>query len=168
MDKSKKPHMFSIIRHIRIVQIVLWFLIVNVCCFKQSSGSLMKELQAIMPQLDDMKRKRNERKSQFAEVLKQINSITMELAGSMEENIGLMVIDESYLSMKRLDDLRNQLLLLQKEKVFFLLISAVLNSNIQVSSCWNCICIIMFGCSLLLLTVDSDFFFLKNLIWHVG
>lgn len=84
----------------------------------------MKELQAIIPQLDDVKRKRNERKSQFAEVLKQINGITMELAGSMEENIGLMVMDESDLSMKRLADLRNQLLLLQKEKVFFLLISA--------------------------------------------
>ncbi|KAL8542709.1 hypothetical protein ACS0TY_003547 [Phlomoides rotata] len=83
---------------------------------KKSSGSLRKELQAIMPQLEDMKRKKNERMSQFAEVLKQINSITMELSGSMEENIGSMVIDESDLSMKRLDDLRNQLLLLQKEK----------------------------------------------------
>lgn len=72
-----------------------------------------------MPQLEDMKRKRNERMSQFAEVLKQINRTAMELAGSMEENIGLLVIDESDLSMKRLDDLRNQLLLLQKEKVYF-------------------------------------------------
>lgn len=73
-----------------------------------------------MPQLEDMTKKRNERKSQFAEVLKQINSISMELAGSTEENCDIMVVDESDLSMKRLDDLRNQLLLLQKEKVPFL------------------------------------------------
>ncbi|KAI3449137.1 hypothetical protein Pfo_005802 [Paulownia fortunei] len=83
---------------------------------KKSSGSLKKELLAIMPQLEDMKKKRNERKSQFAEVLKQINSISKELSGSTEENLNTVVIDENDLSMKRLDDLRNQLLLLQKQK----------------------------------------------------
>ncbi|KAK4397360.1 microtubule-associated protein 3 [Sesamum angolense] len=83
---------------------------------KKSSGSLKKELQEIMPELEDMKKKRNERKGQFAEVLKQINSISTELAGSTEENLNTIVIDESDLSMKRLDDLRSQLLLLQEEK----------------------------------------------------
>ncbi|KAL7083304.1 hypothetical protein ACP275_14G152800 [Erythranthe tilingii] len=82
----------------------------------KGSGSLKKELQAIMPQLEDMKRKTNERKSQFAEVLRQINSISNELSGSKDENLSTMVIDENDLSMKRLDDLRNQLLILQKEK----------------------------------------------------
>ncbi|KAG8363385.1 hypothetical protein BUALT_Bualt19G0016900 [Buddleja alternifolia] len=83
---------------------------------KKSSGNLKKELQEITPQLENMKKKRNERKSQFAEVLKQINGITKELAGSTDENLNTIVIDESDLSLKRLDDLRNQLLLLQKEK----------------------------------------------------
>ncbi|KAK6142903.1 hypothetical protein DH2020_023251 [Rehmannia glutinosa] len=82
----------------------------------KSSGSLKKELHAIMPQLEDMKKKRNERKSQFAEVLKQINSISKELSGSTEDNLTTMIIDEHDLSMKRLDDLQSQLLLLQKEK----------------------------------------------------
>ncbi|KAK6142893.1 hypothetical protein DH2020_023241 [Rehmannia glutinosa] len=82
----------------------------------KSSGSLKKELHAIMPQLEDMKKKRNERKSQFAEVLKQINSISKELSGSTEDNLTTMVIDEHDLSMKRLDDLQSQLLLLQREK----------------------------------------------------
>ncbi|PIN15460.1 hypothetical protein CDL12_11895 [Handroanthus impetiginosus] len=83
---------------------------------KKTSGSLKKQLQAIMPQVEDMKKKRNERKNQFAEVLKQIHSISKELAGSTEENLKTIIIDESDLSMKRLDDLRNQLLSLQKEK----------------------------------------------------
>ncbi|KAL0339361.1 UNVERIFIED_CONTAM: microtubule-associated protein 3 [Sesamum angustifolium] len=83
---------------------------------KKSSGNLKKELQEIMPELEDMKKKRNERKGQFAEVLKQINSISTELAGSTEEKLNTIVIDGSDLSMKRLDDLRSQLLLLQEEK----------------------------------------------------
>ncbi|KAH6812142.1 hypothetical protein C2S51_025904 [Perilla frutescens var. frutescens] len=83
---------------------------------KKSSGCLKQELEAIMPQLDDMRKKRNERKSQFSDVLKQINSISMELTGSTEKNLDEMFIDESDLSMKKLDDLRCQLLLLQKEK----------------------------------------------------
>lgn len=70
-----------------------------------------------MPQLEDMMKKRNERKSQFSEVLKQINSISMELAGSNESCLDEVSIDESDLSMKKLDDLRAQLLMLQKEKV---------------------------------------------------
>lgn len=95
---------------------------------KQTSGSLNQELATIMPQLEEMKRKRNERKSQFSEVLKQINSISLELAGSTEKNHNIMCIDDCDLSMKKLDDLRSQLLLLQKEKVFFS------------SSTFSCVC----------------------------
>ncbi|XP_042015541.1 65-kDa microtubule-associated protein 3-like isoform X2 [Salvia splendens] len=83
---------------------------------KKSSGSLKQELETIMPQLEDMREKRNERKSQFSEVLKQINSISMELAGSAETSLVEISVDESDLSIKKLDDLRTQLLLLQKEK----------------------------------------------------
>ncbi|KAL1540119.1 65-kDa microtubule-associated protein 3-like isoform X1 [Salvia divinorum] len=83
---------------------------------KKSSGSLKQELETIMPQLEDMREKRNERMSQFSEVLKQINSISMELAGSTETSFVEISVDESDLSIKKLDDLRTQLLLLQKEK----------------------------------------------------
>lgn len=72
-----------------------------------------------MPHLEDMTAKRNERKNQFSEVLKQINSISMELAGSTETSLVEISVDESDLSIKKLDDLRTQLLLLQKEKVLF-------------------------------------------------
>ncbi|XP_042002508.1 65-kDa microtubule-associated protein 3-like isoform X2 [Salvia splendens] len=83
---------------------------------KKSSGSLKQELETIMPHLEDMTAKRNERKNQFSEVLKQINSISIELSSSTDTRLDEMSVDESDLSMKRLDDLRNQLLLLQKEK----------------------------------------------------
>ncbi|GER35818.1 microtubule-associated protein 65-2 [Striga asiatica] len=73
------------------------------------SGSLKKELQAIMPLLEDMKKKRNERKAQFSEVLRQINCIAKELSRSIEDNFSATVIDEHDLSMKRFDDLRCQL-----------------------------------------------------------
>ncbi|GER26393.1 microtubule-associated protein 65-4 [Striga asiatica] len=82
----------------------------------KSSGSLKKELQAIMPLLEDMKKKRDERKAQFSEVLRQINCIAKELSGSIEDNFSATVNDEHDLSMKRLDDLRSQLTFLQKEK----------------------------------------------------
>lgn len=72
-----------------------------------------------MPQLEEMIDKRNERKCQFAEVLKQVNSISMELSGFTESSLDVMCIDESDLSLKKLDDLRSQLLMLQRKKVFF-------------------------------------------------
>ncbi|XP_051132439.1 65-kDa microtubule-associated protein 3 isoform X2 [Andrographis paniculata] len=84
---------------------------------KKSSGGLKNELHGIMPHLEAMKKKRNERKSQFVEVVKQISSISDELGGTEKRNLDTIVIDENDLSLKRLDDLRNKLVLLQKEKV---------------------------------------------------
>ncbi|KAL3829580.1 hypothetical protein ACJIZ3_018382 [Penstemon smallii] len=84
---------------------------------KKTHGNLKMELEAIKPQLEDMKNKRNERMNQFSEVLKQINSISKELSLSKEGNVKtILAIDESDLSLKKLEDLQNQLLLLQKEK----------------------------------------------------
>ncbi|XP_073061403.1 65-kDa microtubule-associated protein 9-like [Primulina eburnea] len=83
---------------------------------KKISGTLKKELLAIMPQLEDMKKKKTERKGQFAEVKKQINCILKEFSGSTEEILDTLVIDDSDLSLKKLEDLQNKLLLLQKEK----------------------------------------------------
>ncbi|KAK4483418.1 hypothetical protein RD792_010605 [Penstemon davidsonii] len=86
-------------------------------CLKQTHGNLKRELESIKPQLEDMKNKRNERMNQFSEVLKQINSISKELSLCKEGNVKtILAIDESDLSLKKLDDLQNQLLLLQKEK----------------------------------------------------
>ncbi|CAA2963201.1 65-kDa microtubule-associated 3 [Olea europaea subsp. europaea] len=83
---------------------------------KQISGSLKEKLQAIIPRLEEMKNKKNERKSQIAEVQQQINSISKELYRSTEENLYTMFIEESDLSLRRLEELKHQLLSLQKEK----------------------------------------------------
>ncbi|GAA0145422.1 non-motor microtubule binding protein [Lithospermum erythrorhizon] len=78
-------------------------------------GSLKEELEAIKPQLEEMQQRKNERKSQFVEVQSQINSILMELYGS-NDRFSHVLIDENDLSLKRLEDFRNQLNELQKEK----------------------------------------------------
>lgn len=90
-----------------------------VCHLKQiSGGGLKKELESIIPHLEAVKKKINERKAQFADVLKQINRISNELSGTVEENPNKIAIAENDLSQKKLDDLRSELLRLQKEKVF--------------------------------------------------
>lgn len=93
--------------------------------FEQISGSLKEKLQAIIPRLEEMKNKKNERKSQIAEVQQQINSISKELYRSTEENLYTMFIEESDLSLRRLEELKHQLLSLQKEKVIFHLSSVI-------------------------------------------
>lgn len=83
---------------------------------KKVSGGLKKELRAILPHLEEMKKKMNERKNQFVEVLQQINIISKELEGSVDDSYNPIVIDVKDLSLKILDDLRNKLILLQKTK----------------------------------------------------
>lgn len=75
------------------------------------------ELQSIIPQLHEMQRRKKERKIQFSEVLEQIHNITKELCSSADENACAAVLDETDLSLKRLEELKSQLLALQKEKV---------------------------------------------------
>lgn len=72
-----------------------------------------------MSGLEEMRRKQIERKNQFTEVLKQIHSTSNELRGSAEEYWHTIANEESDLSLSRLEDLHNQLLSLQKEKVLF-------------------------------------------------
>lgn len=86
----------------------------------QIPRSLKEELQAITPLLEEMRKKRRERNQQFSEVMKQINRFSEELSLSKEDKLKIPFLDESDLSLKRLDDLRNQLHLLEKEKVCFL------------------------------------------------
>lgn len=83
---------------------------------KQSSRSLKEELEAIKPKLEEMKRRKGERKNQFAAVVDQIQTISKELCLHFQENARLTVIDENELSVKRLEEVQNYLLSLQKEK----------------------------------------------------
>ncbi|KAK3036137.1 hypothetical protein RJ639_031718 [Escallonia herrerae] len=75
-----------------------------------------KEVTAINQQLEVMRARKYERRSKFVEVLDQIRNISNEICQSSEESIRLTVIDESDLSLKRLDELQSHLLALEKEK----------------------------------------------------
>lgn len=83
---------------------------------RQSSRSLKMELQTIIPQLQEMQRRKKERSLQFTDVLEQIHNITRDLCSSLDENAFVAVFDETDLSLKRLEELKIQLLALQKEK----------------------------------------------------
>ncbi|KAA8520527.1 hypothetical protein F0562_014783 [Nyssa sinensis] len=83
---------------------------------EQGAGNLKKEVEAVMPQLEEMRKRKSERKSQFVEVLDQIRNISKEICRSTEDDLYTTIIDESDLSLKRLEELQSQLLALQKEK----------------------------------------------------
>ncbi|XP_017245105.2 65-kDa microtubule-associated protein 3 isoform X2 [Daucus carota subsp. sativus] len=84
--------------------------------FVQGAGSLTKELEAIMPELKEMRKRKVERMNQFVEVLDKMYNISKELYTSDKEFSDIKGIDESDLSLKRLEGLQSQLHDLEKEK----------------------------------------------------
>lgn len=79
---------------------------------------MKEELEAIKPKLEEMKRRKGERMNQFAAVVDQIQTFSKELCLHFQENAQMSVIDENDLSVRRLEEMQNYLLALQKEKVF--------------------------------------------------
>ncbi|XWS37719.1 hypothetical protein CRYUN_Cryun19dG0069100 [Craigia yunnanensis] len=63
-----------------------------------------------------MRKRKIERRNQFIEVLQQIQTITNEIYGSMESVSPKTVLDETDLSLRKLEELHRQLHELQKEK----------------------------------------------------
>ena len=84
----------------------------------QNAGSLKEELRKILPQLEEMRKRKSERRNQFMDVLEEIRSISNEIQGSMDYVLSTKV-DETDLSLRRLEELHKQLHALQKEKVRF-------------------------------------------------
>ncbi|KAL7146470.1 hypothetical protein ABFS83_06G043000 [Erythranthe nasuta] len=82
----------------------------------QSTGSLKAELRAILPQIEEMRRRRSERKSQFIEVKEQIKSIKSEIYSGGHCALNDMAVDETDLSLRNLEELHKELQTLQKEK----------------------------------------------------
>ncbi|KAG8640722.1 65-kDa microtubule-associated protein 3 isoform X2 [Manihot esculenta] len=78
----------------------------------QNAGSLKEELQRILPQLDEMRKRKLERRNQFHEVLEEIQKISNEIYGSAAH----LFIDEADLSLRKLEELHRQLHALQTEK----------------------------------------------------
>lgn len=79
----------------------------------QNSSSLKAELRAILPELEEMKKRKSERRNQFIEVLEQIQKIQMEIYATSFKT----VLDETDLSVRKLEELHVQLQALEKEKV---------------------------------------------------
>ncbi|KAJ9553157.1 hypothetical protein OSB04_017202 [Centaurea solstitialis] len=78
----------------------------------QNRGSLKAELRTILPELEEMKKRKSERRIQFLEVLEQIQKIQMEIYATSIKT----VLDETDLSLRKLEELHAQLQALEKEK----------------------------------------------------
>ncbi|XP_047336740.1 65-kDa microtubule-associated protein 1-like [Impatiens glandulifera] len=81
----------------------------------KSSGSIKEQLAAIAPALEHLLKQREERIKEFLDVQSQIDKICGEILGTSEK-LGSPKIDESDLSLKKLDGFQSQLQELQKEK----------------------------------------------------
>ncbi|KAJ4955309.1 hypothetical protein NE237_012092 [Protea cynaroides] len=82
----------------------------------QKSGNLKEELRAIVPELEEMRNRKCERRNQFIEVLQKIQKISNEICSSTEYNPSRIVVDETDLSLRKLEELHRQLQALKKEK----------------------------------------------------
>ncbi|OIT21898.1 PREDICTED: 65-kDa microtubule-associated protein 3-like [Nicotiana attenuata] len=79
----------------------------------QNKGGLKMELRAIVPALEEMQKRKSDRKNQFIEVAEQIHKIKNEIFRFTSTS---MVVDESDLSLRKLEELHTELHSLQKEK----------------------------------------------------
>ncbi|KAK8577492.1 hypothetical protein V6N13_027764 [Hibiscus sabdariffa] len=79
-------------------------------------GSLKEELGKILPLVEEVKRRKMERINHFTDVLDQIQMIRNGISGSTESVSSETLIDETDLSLMKLEELHRELHELQKEK----------------------------------------------------
>ncbi|KAL2540094.1 65-kDa microtubule-associated protein 3 [Abeliophyllum distichum] len=82
----------------------------------QNTGSLKEELRAILPQIEEMRKRKSDRKNQFVDILEQIQKLKKELSDSSGYISTTLVVDEFDLSIRKLEELQRELQALQKEK----------------------------------------------------
>ncbi|XP_014505196.1 65-kDa microtubule-associated protein 3 [Vigna radiata var. radiata] len=82
--------------------------------FDKKTGSLKEELARVHPELEEMRKRKFERRNQFIEVQEQLQSIANEIYSTGEYTTA--VVDETDLSLRKLEELHRELLALQKEK----------------------------------------------------
>ncbi|XP_054812123.1 65-kDa microtubule-associated protein 3-like [Prosopis cineraria] len=83
----------------------------------QKAGSLKQELSRILPELEEMRKRKSDRRDQFKDVQEKILNISNEIYGSKEYISAKTVVDESDLSLRKLEELHGELQTLQKEKI---------------------------------------------------
>lgn len=109
---------------------------ISSCQFDQTTvGGLKNELKAKVSQLEDIRKRKIERKNQFVEVLGQLEKISKEICKSIDDSLYKMVVEGTDLSLKRLEELRAQLVEYQNEKVFLFFLFSVHLTNL--STCSN-------------------------------
>lgn len=84
----------------------------------QTAGNLNEELRNILPQLEEMRKRKSDRKEQFVQVLEQIQMTKNEIYGSTIHISSKTVVDETDLSLRKLEEFHRELHELQKEKVW--------------------------------------------------
>ncbi|GJT41065.1 65-kDa microtubule-associated protein 1-like protein [Tanacetum coccineum] len=82
---------------------------------EKTSGTINQQLAAIAPALEQLLKQKEERRKDFLDIQTQIQKIRMEIAGDNQQ-AGSPTVDESDLSLKKLDGFRDQLQELQNEK----------------------------------------------------
>ncbi|GAB2277751.1 hypothetical protein Dimus_012454 [Dionaea muscipula] len=83
---------------------------------EKTSGTIKEQLAGIAPILEQLCKQKEERLKQFSDVQTQIQRICGEIAGNSSLNDQTPVVDESDLSLKKLEGYQTQLQDLQKEK----------------------------------------------------
>ncbi|MBA0823084.1 hypothetical protein Goarm_019841 [Gossypium armourianum] len=79
-------------------------------------GTINEQLAAIAPALEQLLKQKEERVKEFSDVQSQIQKICGEIAGNASEQTGAPAVDESDLSLKKLNEYQAKLQELQKEK----------------------------------------------------
>ncbi|KAB2096094.1 hypothetical protein ES319_A01G085500v1 [Gossypium barbadense] len=79
-------------------------------------GTINEQLAAIAPALEQLLKQKEERGKEFSDVQSQIQKICGEIAGNDSEQTGAPAVDESDLSLKKLNEYQVKLQELQKEK----------------------------------------------------
>ncbi|KAK4484790.1 hypothetical protein RD792_007384 [Penstemon davidsonii] len=82
---------------------------------EKKSGTIKEQLEAIAPALEKLWKQKDERIKEFSDVQSQIQNICAEIAGT-SEHVENPAVDESDLSLKKLEEFHAQLQDLQKEK----------------------------------------------------
>ncbi|KAG4166499.1 hypothetical protein ERO13_A13G136400v2 [Gossypium hirsutum] len=82
----------------------------------KASGTIKEQLAAIAPALEQLWKQKEERVKEFSDVQSQIQKICGEITGSANEQAGAPAVDESDLSLKKLNEYQVKLQELQKEK----------------------------------------------------
>ncbi|WMV39930.1 hypothetical protein MTR67_033315 [Solanum verrucosum] len=82
---------------------------------EKTSGTIKEQLAAIAPTLEKLWEQKDDRIKDFFDVQSQIQKISSEIAGDSEQ-VESLTVDESDLSVKKLDEFHMQLQELQKEK----------------------------------------------------